>query len=78
MTDSTPSPLARLIAQWREHAAQLPKLYDSSDRALLRADAFHQCADELEAALRDSESATQGTKENEDLARVEPPARLRR
>ncbi len=86
MTESTPSPLARLIAQWREKA-RINKLTptwhpniaeDLKHMSEGQAFAREECADELEAALRDSESAPQGTKENDDLTRVEPPARLRR
>ncbi len=47
MTDSPPSPLARLIEQWRTVK------YGSAARA------FQACANELEAVLRDSESAAQ-------------------
>ncbi len=79
MTDSTPSPLARLIAQWRsrartdlkygtEQSLESDREYYGTVNAGFEA---AQCADELEAALLDSESAPQGTKENEDLTRVD-------
>ncbi len=55
MTDQTPpSPLARLIAQWRAEARR----YDSVHATL--GSGWKACADDLEAALRDSDSATQG------------------
>ncbi len=60
MTDSPPSPLARLIAQWREKAKVMRCNADGTVVESLiaqRSDAFKEAADELEAALRDSESA---------------------
>ena len=50
--------LRALAAAWRAHAEMLPRLYTESDRGELRAAAFRQCADELEALLVQPDAET--------------------